>query len=158
MTVNLKNSKHCFCNTTKRERLVGFLKRRKKGFRAEPWDQLQRWERKEAAENVKDRQQLKTFVPTDTSCCTQSFTNRCCCQIWQEQPSPQLRPRGKSTGTAKNNTQPRPLAQGTRASLPPSAEISHVPPTHTYSDITAAEPRSSSSQVRRPSPHGTLET
>lgn len=80
-TVNLKNSKHCFCNTTKRERLVGFLKRRKKGFRAEPWDQLQRWERKEAAENVKDRQQLKTLVPTDTSCCTQSFTNRRCCQI-----------------------------------------------------------------------------
>lgn len=30
MIVNLKNSKDCFCNTTKQERLMVFLKRRKK--------------------------------------------------------------------------------------------------------------------------------
>lgn len=34
MTVNVNNSKDCFCNTTKRERLMVFLKRRKIQSRA----------------------------------------------------------------------------------------------------------------------------
>lgn len=48
MTVNLKNSKDCFCHTTKRERLMAFLKRRKK---------TQSWAARPAAEVGSGRKQ-----------------------------------------------------------------------------------------------------
>lgn len=138
MTVTSEINKQRFLNSTKRKRPMVFLEKRKKRNRAELQNQLQRWEWKEVLPETTwrtasnwDSQQLKIdlVLPTDTSLCRQSFTS------WRQHltaatwPQAQATRKKKSTSTAKNNTQPRLLAQVTKASLPPRAEISHRPAT-----------------------------
>lgn len=142
MTVNLKNNKYCFCNTTERKRLMGFLGK-EEGYRAELQNQPQRWERKEAGKTMKDSWQPGLRFAHGHILLHAERPTPALQPVRQEQPSPRSGPTENQAQLRTTLNQDFWLKSPRQVSPPPSAETPHVPPTDGNGDTElAAKPRS----------------